>query len=61
MNINIDKIDNKGSFRVNRGGSYHYGAVYCEVGFMGNRYPDLSRLHLGFRITKTKEVKNECK
>lgn len=58
----INKIsNNKASDRVGRGGSWNFNAGYCEVVLVGSGYPGHCYADLGFRVVKTKEVKNERK
>jgi formylglycine-generating enzyme required for sulfatase activity len=59
MNTNINKIDNKGFNRITRGSSWGFDADHCEVGYVFDLYPDLRSYSLGFRITKTKEEKDD--
>jgi formylglycine-generating enzyme required for sulfatase activity len=42
-----------GSERVNRGGSWGYGAHYCRSAFRGGIYPNLRGGNFGFRVART--------
>ncbi len=45
---------NSGSYRVLRGGSWAFDAVYCRVAFRDSNTPDDRYSVLGFRIVRTK-------
>lgn len=55
----INKISNKGTIQVCRGGSWFNGADSCGVDDVISVDPVDRGNGLGFRIVKTKEVKND--
>jgi len=56
MNTMINKIDNVGTRRVSRGGSWRHRAVFSQVDRRFSGRPDFCNHCDGFRIVKTKEV-----
>ena len=45
-------VDPAGSFRVNRGGSWNYGASGARAAFRGNGVPGFRDYYLGFRVAR---------
>ena len=42
-----------GPNRVNRGGSWHHGAIYTRISFRGHYWPDFRFDYLGFRLARS--------
>jgi formylglycine-generating enzyme required for sulfatase activity len=53
----IDRINDTGSFRVNRGGGWGSGVNFCKVGFVFYDCLDRRIDFFGFRVVKTKEAR----
>jgi len=48
--VSDPKGPGNGSYRVRRGGSWHYDAYYCRSAHRGNRTPTNASISVGFRV-----------